>query len=144
MFALGGLLISTALLALATLALIFRRPNPPAWTTRSWVDELMAVAIVATFAVGLGCLGVGAITAYQEGPDLIDLGLLAAVLLGSLVLWRRLDVRARLKAMSAATSTAALVPRGADAPGARDGTAIPGVPTTTPEPPPAKPTRRAA
>ena len=144
MFALGGLLISTALFALASLALIFRRPDPPAWTTRAWVDDLMAVAIVATFAVGLGCLGVGAITAYQEGADLVDLGLLAAVLGAALVIWRKLDLRTRLKAMAPEASAAGLIGPRAASPGPSRAAAAPAALVSAPEPPPSRPTRRVA
>ena len=43
----------------------------------------------------------GALGAYQEGLQLVDLGLLAAVLLVALVIWRRIDLRARFRAMAA-------------------------------------------
>jgi hypothetical protein len=141
MLALGAVLAVGALLALAGLALIFRRPEPPRWTEHSLASELAAVGIVAVFAIGLGCLGAGAMTAWREGPDFLDLGLLVVVLAGALMLWRRLDVRARLNAMEAATTALGPVPGQMRVAG-QDATLQ--APVTMPEPPPSRPTRRAA
>jgi hypothetical protein len=95
MLATGGLLICVALLTLAAVAPLFRSDNPPRWTTRGWVGELVTLAIVCMLAVGLGYFGAGAIAAFQTGPDLLDLGLLAVVLLVSMAIWRRLRARSR-------------------------------------------------
>lgn len=95
MLAIGGLLISIALLTFAAVAPIFRRSNPPRWTTHGWASELVTLAIVCTLALGVGYLGAGAIGAFQTGPDLYDLGLLAMVLLVSIAIWRRLRARSR-------------------------------------------------
>ena len=98
MMALGALLTCSALLALAVLAIVFRRPDPPRWTTSTWADELISVGLVSLFALGLATFVAGAVDAFREGVQLVDLGLLAAVLLGSVVIWRRFDLRARWKA----------------------------------------------
>ena len=50
MLATGGLLISVALLALAAVAPVFRSSNPPQWTTRGWIGEVVTLAIVCTLA----------------------------------------------------------------------------------------------
>jgi hypothetical protein len=91
----GGLLVSIALLTLAAVAPVFRSSHPPRWTTRGWIGELVTLAIVCTLALGLGYLGAGAIAAFQAGLDYLDLGLLAVILLVSIVIWRRLSARAR-------------------------------------------------
>ncbi len=52
----------------------------------------------STLAVGLSCLGAGAINAAPSGLDFLDLGLFAAVLLVAMVIFRRLKARARLGA----------------------------------------------
>jgi hypothetical protein len=103
MLATGGLLVSIALLTLAALVPVFRSSAPPRWTTRGWIGELVTVSIVCTLALGLGCLGAGAIDAFQTGPDGLDLGLLAVVLVASIVVLRRLQA-ARPKAIGPAAS----------------------------------------
>jgi hypothetical protein len=94
MLAAGSLLVSIALLMLAAVAPVFRRSNPPQWTTRRWIGELVTLAIVCTLALGLGYLGAGAIDAFQTGANYVDLGLLLLVLIVSVVIWRGLNARA--------------------------------------------------
>jgi hypothetical protein len=102
MLTLGALLTCAAVLTLAALAIVFRSPDPPRWTTSSWAGELISVGLVSLFALGLAMFVAGAVSAYREGLALIDLGLLAAVLLVALVIWRRLNLRARFRAITAA------------------------------------------
>ena len=106
MLAAGGLLVAIALLTLAAVAPVFRRANPPQWTTRGWTGEFITLAIVCTLALGLGYLGAGALAAFQMGPDYLDLGLLAGVALVTMVIWRRLKapVVARVRVAPAAAS----------------------------------------
>jgi hypothetical protein len=59
---------------------------------------LISVAIVAMLAIGLAQFVAGAAKAYFEGPQLVDLGLLAVVLLAAVAIWRKLDLRARMRA----------------------------------------------
>jgi hypothetical protein len=89
----GGLWVAIALLALAAVAPVFRRAEPPRWTTRGWIPELATLAIVCTLALGLGCFGAGALAAFQRGPAHVDLGLLAGVVLVAIVVWRGLKAR---------------------------------------------------
>ena len=100
MMALGALLTCAALLSIAALAIVFRRPNPPRWTRSSWADELISVGVVALFALGLAIFAQGAVGAARDGVKLVDLGLLAAVLLASVVIWRKFDLRARWRAIA--------------------------------------------
>jgi hypothetical protein len=86
MLATGGILVCLALLALTAVAPVFRRSNPPRWTTYDWVGELVSLAIVYALALGLGYLGAGAAEAFQTGPNYDDLGLLARVLFLSVVI----------------------------------------------------------
>jgi hypothetical protein len=86
----GGLLTAIALLTLVALVPVFHSSNPPRWTTRGWIGELVTVSIVCTLALGLGFLGAGAIGAFQTGPDWLELGLMALVLSGSIVIYRQL------------------------------------------------------
>jgi hypothetical protein len=134
MLPLGALLTCAAILALAALAIVFRSPNPPRWTTWSWVGELISVGLVSLFALGLAMFVARAVSAYQEGPKLVEVGLLAAVLLGALVVWRRLDLRARFRAIAAE-------PVGAD-PRSAGPAAATNVPPTATEPTPSHPAAR--
>jgi hypothetical protein len=129
------LLTAIALLTLAAVAPVFRSSNPPKWTTRGWIGELVTLATVCVLALGLACLGAGAIGAFQTGPNYVDLGLLAAVLFASIVIWHWLNARTRPKAVDADASLHARVRGTGDA---RSGglAATEGVPLTATEPPP--------
>ena len=97
MLTVGGSLVCGALLAFAALILVFRRPAPPRWTTWYGVEEVVSLALVSLLTFGIGYLGAGGIDAYEQGIELIDLVLLVVVLVGTAVVWRRLDVRKRLR-----------------------------------------------
>ena len=140
MLATGGLLTAIALLTLAAVAPVFRSSNPPRWTTYGWVGELVTLAIVCTLALGLGYLGAGVIEAFQTGPKYLDLGLLAVVLFISVVIWRRLSARARLRAGEADAGLYARVPETEEARSGGLAAAADPVPVTASEPPP--PVRR--
>jgi hypothetical protein len=135
LLATGSFLTAIALLTLAAVAPLFRSSNPPRWTTYGWVGELVTLAIVCTLALGLGYLGAGAIEAFQTGPDYFDLGLLAVVLFVSVVVWRRLNARARLKAVEADARLHARVPGTGEA-RSDLATAAESVPVIASEPPP--------
>ena len=136
MLATGSLLTAIALLTLAAVAPAFRRSSPPRWTTYGWVGELVTLAIVFTLALGLGYLGVGAIEAFQTGPDYLDLGLLAVVLFVSVVIWRRLNPRARPRAVEADACVHVRVPGAGEARSGGLAAAAEPVPVTASEPPP--------
>lgn len=104
----GGLLVAIAVLTLAAVAPLFRSDNPPRWTTRGWVGEVVTLAIVCTLAIGVGYIGAGVIGIVQSGPDYLDVGLLGVVLVVSVVLWRSLKTRAT--AVAADASLHALAP----------------------------------
>jgi hypothetical protein len=91
--AIGGFSVCIVLLTLAAVAPIFRSSNPPRWTTRGLVGEMVTLAIVCPLALGLGYLGAGTIDAFQTGPDFLDLGLLAGAVLVTVVIWRWLKGR---------------------------------------------------
>jgi hypothetical protein len=134
MLATGGLFVAIALLTLAAVAPVFRSDNPPRWTTRGWVGELVTLAIVCTLAIGLGYLGAGVIGTVQGGADYLDLGLLGVVLFASVVLWRRLNARRKAAAVDA--SVHALAPGSGRA---HSGTLVAGAepaPVTASAPPP--------
>jgi hypothetical protein len=90
----GGPLPCVALLRLAAIASLFRSSNAPRWTSRGCVAEVVALAIIGTLALGVGCLAAGAITVLETRPDYHELGLLAFVVLVAIVIWRRLKPRA--------------------------------------------------
>ena len=136
MLAIGGLLVSIALLTLAAVAPVFRSSNPPRWTTRGWIGEVVTLAIVCTLAIGIGYLGAGAIDAFQTGPDYVDLGLLAVVLFALVVMWRKLSARARPKALEADAGGYDHVPASAQAHGGGPSAPAKPLPVTASAPPP--------
>ncbi len=108
MLALGGLLICGALFALASFATVFRSTQPPAWTR--WSGELITLAIVAAFAIGLADFIAGVSRAYEAGLSLVDLGLLAAVLVAAFAIGRGLKLRAPASPVPGATEPPASKP----------------------------------
>jgi hypothetical protein len=91
----GGLVVCVALLTLAAVARAFRSSNPPRWTTHKWVEGIFSLAFACTLPFGLAILGAGLTGAVQTGPDYLDLGLLAIVLLVSIAIWLGLSGRIR-------------------------------------------------
>ena len=110
MLATGGLLVSIALLTLAALAQVFRNSAPPQWAPRGWIGEVLAVTIICALALGAVHLGAGTIDAMRTGPDYLDLGLLAVVLLASFLIWRGLNTRARRTAVDPDASVGLTAP----------------------------------
>jgi hypothetical protein len=102
----GGVLLCASVLALAALLPVFRRPNARRSLTEGWLGEVITVTVVCTLALGVGFLGAGTIRAFQGGPDYLDLGLLSLVLLVSLLIWQKLDLRGRLRAIEKASRAA--------------------------------------
>ena len=115
MLATGGLLVAITVLALAIVGPVFRRSDPPAWTRRGWVGELVTLAIVCTLALGLGYVGAGIIGAWQTGPDFLDVALLALVLFVAVATGRRLHARARATAVGAGAGAYARTPESGQA-----------------------------
>ena len=131
MLILGVVLTATALLTLAALVPVFRAPQPPRWTRARWVGELVTLTIVGAFTFGLTGLCAGAYRAYQSGPTLLEVGVIALTLGLTVVLWRRPG--RRRQALTPAAPTLVASPAVADA--APD----------EPQPPrPVRPTRSAA
>ena len=128
MLTFGALLIAAALLTLATVAVVGRGADAPRWTSAAWAGELISIGLVTLFAIGLANFVAGFASAYESGPRAIDLGLLALVLVGAVLIGRRLVTVARLRASSAAPSSRP---------------AAPPVSSSASEPPP-RPTSRAA
>jgi hypothetical protein len=112
MLATGGLLVAIALLTLAVLVQVFCGSDPPGWTTRGWISELLAVMIICAVALGAVRLGAGTIEAFRTGLDYLDLGLLALVLLVSIVVFRRLKQEAWPQAVESAAEGPELLRKG--------------------------------
>jgi hypothetical protein len=141
----GGLSLCASVLALAALLPLFRAPNARPSLTVGWLGEVITIAIVCAFALGVGFLVTGTIHAYQEGPNYVDLGLVAGVLLGSLLIWRKLDVRKRLRAIEevARAADASVTPMVAVATSGAPSAPVPESDPRSNQPPPSKPTRPA-
>ena len=117
MLTLGSVLVASSLLLTALTALLFRRPNPPRWTKPDLVAMLVGVPLTAIMALGLGYMGVGAyrLSGVDALAQIVPSVVVAAV---AFVLWRRLNVRPRLRAYAAANE-ASVIPHPALA-GLRD------------------------
>jgi hypothetical protein len=94
----GALLMSGALLTLAAIAPVFRRSDPPPWTQRRWVGELVTLSIVCTLAIGLGYLGAGVIGTFQTGLHIADAGLVVVIAVAAVLIARWLKARAQATA----------------------------------------------
>ncbi len=129
MLTFGALLITGAVLTLAAVAVVARSPDAPRWTSAAWAGELIAIGLVTLFAIGLANFVAGFASAYESGPSAVDLGLLALVLGGAVLIARKLAILARSRALSAVPASHPAGPR---------------VPSSASEPPPARPTSRAA
>ncbi len=125
MLTFGALLISVALLTLAAVAVIARGPDAPRWASAAWAGELIAIGLVTIFAIGLANFISGFASAYESGPRAVDLGLLALVLVGAVLIGRKLSTLARSRTLSVAPAGPRLSPSAS-------------------EPPPSRPTSRAA
>jgi hypothetical protein len=132
--AIGGLLVCVALLTLAAIARVVRSSNPPRWTTNR-VGEIISLAIAGSLPLGLACLGAGLIGAVQTGPDYLDLGLLAVVLLVSIVIWLGLSGRIRPRVFETDASGYATVSEGGRVHSSGLATAANPVPMPPSEPP---------
>jgi hypothetical protein len=141
MLALGAFLTYGAFVTLAVFALVHRRPDAPRWVTASWAGEVVSIAIVAMLAMGVAELIAGATSAYQDGPDLVDLGLLAVVLLAAILIWRKLDLRARMRAPAVDSRASLQGAGGAEA--GRGAQPTPGMPATSAPAPSRRRTRAA-
>lgn len=97
MLTLGSFLVSAALLVFAACTLVFRDPHAPRWTQRAWAGEVVSLGIVGVVAVGVGCLINGLIT-FGQGVGPLDLALPFVVLAVSVMIWRKMHVRDRLRA----------------------------------------------
>ncbi len=89
------LLIASLPLALFLLGLraamgLYRRREPPAWTTSAAPTELVCVTLVSLLAMGLALLAGGLATILRAGDRPIDLGSAALLVVAALLLWWRL------------------------------------------------------
>ena len=110
MLATGGVLISIGLLTFTLLVRIFRRSDPPRWTTRGWVGEIVTIGLVSMLALGATCLIAGVIGMVRDGADLLQVALLALVVLLALVIGRKLRSNAQVAAGAAAPLPAGTPP----------------------------------
>jgi amino acid transporter len=113
MLATGALMVSIALLTLAALVPIFRRSDPPRWTTRGWIGEIVTVGIVSLLALGLVYFIVGIASALQADVSYLDVGLLVVVVVASIAILRGMKSRARSTVPEPAANLHASTPSGA-------------------------------
>lgn len=96
----GVLLIAVAVLAMAGMAIVCRKPDPPGWTRSFVLVELITVSIVGLLATG----AIEAVTFFLVEQPVFgtrEAGLLAAIIAIFCLAWRRLKVRSTLKSYAA-------------------------------------------
>lgn len=86
-----------ALLLFAVCTLLFRDPQARRWTKHGWAGEFVSLGIVGVVAVGIGCLINGLVTLGQ-GVNPLDLVLPFVVVALSVMVWRKMHMRERLRA----------------------------------------------
>jgi hypothetical protein len=102
MLALGSCLAGSAILITGLLAMLFRRPNPPRWTRPQIVAMLICLPITGLIAVGLAFTSVGLWQLVNGTGDPLELGVLAAVVIGLVVVWRVFGIQRRLNSYAPA------------------------------------------
>ena len=108
----GALFLCSILLAFAMLSRVCGRPVPPRWTKRSGAAELITMIFATVIVAGLAslALGVGAVGPDDGGINPVDLGTVALVLAGTVLLWRRLRAREHTTRPTAAAPVVTMSP----------------------------------
>ena len=83
---LGASLIGAAHLILLAVILA-ARAGRARWLARAEVAERIATALIAGFAVGMGCIALHGRGTPGDGPSAIEAGMLLATLLGFALMW---------------------------------------------------------
>lgn len=92
----GTLLIALVVLGFTVAVLAARKPNPPAWNRYTLVHEFVAVAAVSGASFGTA-LVVNSIVGLKQNPlTVMHVILIALILVGFAVMWKRLRVGATL------------------------------------------------
>jgi hypothetical protein len=104
MLAFGSCIAGAGILISALLALLFRNPNAPRWTQPEIVPMLVCVPVTAITGIGLGYTVYGMSRLVKGTGDARELLVLAAVVIGMVLIWRALGIRQRLKDYAAAAS----------------------------------------
>lgn len=112
MLAVIGVLIVAVTVLLYTLAvLVARRPTPPAWISNALSMDLIAIALTGGLATGTSMI-FRSLAAFDTGlVGAAEGGMILAILIGSVVIWRMLRVRetlAKYDAMMPASVTVRL------------------------------------
>jgi heme A synthase len=114
MLALGSFIAGSGILIAGLLALLFRHPNAPRWTRPEIVPMLICVPVAAAIGVGLAYIAIGVSQLVKGTGDSLHLLVLAAVVIGLVLVWRVFGIRQRLKAYATATSGTSLGAYGAE------------------------------
>jgi hypothetical protein len=93
MLELGVLVGGATIVALLILSPIFRQPVPPRWTQNGFISEVVTVALVAGFALGVVLIVAGAIELAETGFNFLHLGSMAGAIAVLALAWRWLRQR---------------------------------------------------
>jgi hypothetical protein len=143
MLALGSVVAGIGFLLAGLLALVFRNPRAPRWTRPELVVFLSMVPVTAMIGVGLSYAFYGGGALLHGRGDVRELAVLAVVPVVVALIWRGLGIRRRLRAY--AEATAGEPSHVAPITDLRPASSIEGPPESPlPDPPPRRPTRKAA
>jgi len=92
----GTLFLALAVLGFAVMLLISRRPNPPAWIQSTLAQEIIAISTVSLVGFGFGFAFQSFELLGKQPPTTTQLILIALIVIGFLIAWMRLKVRATL------------------------------------------------
>lgn len=98
----GTLLVLVGILLFAWATTTFRDPNGPRWRNNYLALESVACAIVAALTFGLALQLQYALAAQGVMAAMLTLGVVAFLVVARLVVWRVLDVKAKLARLEAA------------------------------------------
>jgi hypothetical protein len=103
MLALGSCIAGAGFLFGALLALLFRHPNPPRWTRPEIVPMLLCLPLTGMISLGLAYTVIGLWQLANGTGDPLGLVVLAAVVIGLVLVLRVFGIQRRLTAYATAT-----------------------------------------
>jgi xanthine/uracil permease len=107
----GVLVIAVTILLFTLTILVFRRPNPPAWTKNGVVEQSVALAFTVALAVGFG-LGVQFFFTFKDNSfgaveGTLEVGLVVGIVVAAVVIFRLINPTKKLREYEQATAPAA-------------------------------------
>jgi len=106
MLAVYGTLGTAVTVILFTAVVIkFRDPNRPAWLKSGFVEQSVALGFTTAIAIGIGLLAQFIFTLKDQSFGALEGGLIVAIIVVTVVLWRLMRPVQRLQAFEQAKGT---------------------------------------